>query len=49
MSAAWDTAKVITENETRQKRAIRLWGYLAVGGLFLLYLVHALGVKFIAL
>jgi hypothetical protein len=45
MSAAWDTAKPNTENETRQKRAIRLWGYLAIGGLFLVYLANALGVK----
>jgi hypothetical protein len=45
MSAAWDTAKSVPENEKRQKRVIRMWGYLSIAGLFLIYVAYASGVN----
>ena len=45
MSAAWDTAKATIEPEKRQKRLIRLWGYLSIGGVFLVYVAYALRVN----
>ena len=45
MSAAWDTAQPVSENEGRQKRLIRMWGYLAIAGLFVMYVAQAVGVN----
>jgi hypothetical protein len=45
MSAAWDTTKAITENEKCQKRLIRLWTYLSIGGTFLVYVAYALKIN----
>jgi hypothetical protein len=45
MSAAWDFAKGITETEKSQKRLIRLWMYLSIGGCFLVYVAYTLRVN----
>jgi hypothetical protein len=37
MSAAWDAINREQYDTNRAKRALRLWGYLTVAGLFLLY------------
>ena len=46
MSAAWDNSTaVIADDEKRSKRLIRLWGYLSVAGLFLIYVAAHCGVN----
>ena len=45
MSAAWDSASNVAENEKRSKRFIRLWGYLAIAGLFLIFVAARCGVS----
>jgi hypothetical protein len=42
MSAAWDRT-VETEDIKRQRRATRMWCYLAVGSLFYIYLRFKIG------
>lgn len=46
MSAAWGSLdNVGREAEKRQKKFIRMWGYLAIAGLFVLYVAQAVGVN----
>ena len=46
MSAAWGSLDNTTrEAEKRQKKFIRMWGYLSIAGLFVMYVAQAVGVN----
>lgn len=46
MSATWGSNKLsIREDEARAKHFVRLWGYLAIAGLFLCYVAMTLNVS----
>ena len=47
MSAAWGSEgfKTPREEEARAKRFVRLWGYLSIAGLFLMYVAQSLGIN----
>ena len=44
MSAAWDNASTERDDEARQKRLIRLWGYLSIAGAFLIFVAYHCGI-----
>jgi hypothetical protein len=45
MSAAWDQGQSENQPHGAAKRMIRLWGYLALAGVFLVYVAYSLNIK----
>jgi hypothetical protein len=41
MCVTWGSLREKKEPEKRQKKFIRMWGYLAIAGLFLIYVAQA--------
>jgi len=45
MSAAWGATESVNDTSARAKRFIRLWGYLAIAGAFLVFCACRLGIN----